>query len=77
MKRKARLVIGCGFLALLGCAVQAQKAEVFSGYQYMRPDGGPNSNGWNATLNRKFQTRHSESPLRFWCQHAHLPLDRR
>jgi hypothetical protein len=55
MKRKARLVIGCGFLALVGCALQAQKAEVFSGYQYMRPDGGPNSNGWNAALTGNFK----------------------
>lgn len=45
MKRKARLVIGCGFLALVACAVQAQKAEVFGGYQYMRPEGGPNRTG--------------------------------
>lgn len=44
------LAMGLGIL-LFATAVQAQdKAEVFGGYQYFRPDGGPNMNGWNGAL---------------------------
>lgn len=44
----------CGFLAPIACGAQAQKVEVFGGYQYLRPDSGPNLNGWNAALTGNF-----------------------
>ena len=48
------LALGLGIL-LFAAAVQAQdRAEVFGGYQYFRPDGGPNMNGWNGALTGNF-----------------------
>jgi hypothetical protein len=35
----------CGFLALMARGAQAQKVEVFSLYQCVRSDSGPNLNG--------------------------------
>jgi hypothetical protein len=45
----------CRFLALIASGVQPQKVEVFGGYQYLRPDSGPNLNGWNAALTGNFK----------------------
>ena len=50
MTQRFALAIGLAIL-LVAAAAQAQnKAEVFGGYQYFRPDGGPNLNGWNGAL---------------------------
>lgn len=34
----------------IGVAQAAPRAEIFGGYQYTHFDGGPNANGWNASL---------------------------
>lgn len=54
MTYRFALAVGLGVL-LFASAVQAQsKAEVFGGYQYFRPDGGPNLNGWNGAFTGNF-----------------------
>jgi hypothetical protein len=54
MMYRFALVVGLGIL-LFAAAAQAQsKAEVFGGFQYTRPDGGPNLNGWNGALTGNF-----------------------
>ena len=47
-----RSTIVLGLTLLVGaCAAQSQqKVDVFGGYQYARPDGGPNLNGWNTAV---------------------------
>lgn len=45
------------FLFACGALAQATKVDLFGGYQYSHPDGGPNLNGWNAALTGNV-TRH-------------------
>jgi hypothetical protein len=55
MKCRLAFVIGFGSLLFVASAAQAEhKAAVFGGYQYTRPDGGPNLNGWNGALTGNF-----------------------
>jgi len=44
------------FVALLfvSTAHAQQKVEIFGGYQFTHPDGGPSLNGWNAALTGNF-----------------------
>jgi hypothetical protein len=42
-------------ISLAPTIMQSQdKAEVFGGFQYFRPDGGPNMNGWNGAVTGNF-----------------------
>jgi hypothetical protein len=55
MKHKRLFVVL--LFASLACAAQTSthtKAEIFGGYQYTHPDGGPNLNGWNGALTGNF-----------------------
>jgi hypothetical protein len=48
MRYRFALVVG---IMLFAAVAQAQdKAEVFGGFQFTRPDGGPNLNGWDGAL---------------------------
>jgi hypothetical protein len=62
MTHRFALVFGFGFLLFALAAQRSLKPRVFGGYRYARPDGGPNSNGWNAALTGNFK-QGSESPL--------------
>jgi hypothetical protein len=44
------LAIGLAILLAAAAASAQDKAEVFGGFQYFRPDGGPNMNGWNGAV---------------------------
>jgi hypothetical protein len=58
MHAKLSLVVAFGLSLFLATTVDAQrKVEVFAGYQYARPDGGPNLNGWNGAATKYF-SRH-------------------
>ena len=58
MNFKVALLIAFGLLLSIATDTQAQrKIEIFAGYQYARPDGGPNLNGWNGAVTKSF-TRH-------------------
>jgi hypothetical protein len=48
------LAVGLGVLFFAAVAQAQDKAEVFGGFQYTRPDGGPNLNGWNGALTGNF-----------------------
>jgi len=54
--RKLGMVVLFVVGSLLSAAAQQSggKAEVFGGYQYARPDGGPNLNGWNFAATGNF-----------------------
>ena len=52
MGHKLVFLIGMAFFA--ACAYSQQKVEMFGGYQFTRPDGGPNLNGWNAAVTGNF-----------------------
>jgi len=54
MKYLFALVVTFGVLLITSAAQAQSKAEVFGGYQYTRPDGGPNLNGWNGALTGNF-----------------------
>lgn len=50
MSHRFAVAIGLGVLLIAATARAQDKAEVFGGYQYFRPDGGPNMNGWNGAV---------------------------
>jgi hypothetical protein len=54
MTYRFALVVGIGVLLFAAVAQAQSKAELFGGYQYTRPDGGPNLNGWNGALTGNF-----------------------
>ncbi len=54
MTYRFALVVGPGVLLFASTAQAQSKAEVFGGYQFTHPDGGPNLNGWNGALTGNF-----------------------
>ena len=49
MSRKLAFLLSMAILRAPLAHAQ-QKAEIFGGYQFVRPDGGPNLNGWNTAI---------------------------
>src|SRR5690348_14626605 len=54
MSQRLALVVGLGVLLFAAAAQAEPKAELFGGYQYTHPDGGPSLNGWNGALTGNF-----------------------
>jgi hypothetical protein len=54
MTYRFALAVGLGALLFASVSQAQDKAEVFGGYQYTRPDGGPNLNGWNGAFTGNF-----------------------
>jgi hypothetical protein len=50
MTRRFALAVGLAILLVAAAAPAQDRAEVFGGFQYFRPDGGPNMNGWNGAV---------------------------
>jgi hypothetical protein len=50
MTQRFALAIGLAILLAAAAASAQDKAEVFGGFQFTRPDAGPNLNGWNGAL---------------------------
>ena len=54
MTFRLAIIVGLSAMLFVSAAPAQQKLELFGGYQYARPDGGPNLNGWNAALTGNF-----------------------
>ena len=54
MTYRFALVVGLGVLLFATAARAEPKAELFGGYQFTHPDGGPSLNGWNGALTGNF-----------------------
>jgi len=52
--KRGTLVVGFAIFLCAAALEAQQKAEIFGGYQYARPDGGANLNGWNGALTGNF-----------------------
>ena len=54
MTFRLAIIVGLSAMLFVSAAPAQQKLEVFGGYQYARPDGGPTLNGWNTALTGNF-----------------------